>query len=67
MVFNLVAQPKPRESGKAFAPLLACSMETAGINVQYGVYKIYTWLFCDMVYLKMSDFSRYQTESTGVR
>lgn len=23
MVFNLVAQPKPRESGKAFAPLLA--------------------------------------------
>lgn len=66
MVFNLEAQPKPRESRKAFAPLLASGMETAGINVQYGVYKIYTRLFCDVGHLKMADFSRYQTESTGV-
>lgn len=64
MVFNLVAQPKPREREGLHSPV---GMETAGINVQYGVYKIYTLLFCYMAYLKMSDFSRFQTESTGVR
>lgn len=64
MVFNLVAQPKPQEREGLRSPV---GMETAGINVQYGVYKIYTLLFCYMAYLKMSDFSRFQTESTGVR